>query len=440
MRFIKSKRKKFIIFLIVCFMVMFVSYLNTFFSLPSEITLLEGQEVVYDFKSPFLVNIKADRLGVIKLNNGDIGKKGSFLRLSNPLSFKTRANGSVKLSMSILGLIPLRTLQVDIIPNKTIIACGNTIGVKLRIDGILVIGISDVETDDGRKSLPSKQSGIRIGDLIDAVNDKKVSNIDELIKEVEKSQGKQIKLKFRRGNIVSTADITPVKSVDDRKFHMGLWVRESTAGIGTLTFYDPETKYFGALGHGITDIDTGTLMPVGSGEVLESRILAIKKGKQGSPGELKGVFIEDKNKLGSIKTNCDYGIYGKFNEQAVSKISQKLYPVAVRSQIKEGAATILSNIDGKKVEEYSIEILKVSKQNTEGSKGMIIKVTDKKLLESTGGIVQGMSGSPIIQGGRIIGAVTHVLVNDPTKGYGIFIERMLKNIAQVNPTSLSQAG
>jgi stage IV sporulation protein B len=440
MKFISSGRKRFVIFLLVCFMVMLVSYLRTFFTLPGEITLLEGEEYVYDFKSPFLVNIKADKLGVLKLNNGEIGQGGSYQRLSSPMIFKTLSNGSVKLRMSILGLIPLRTVQVDVVPNKKIVACGSTIGVKLKIKGILVIGISDVENFEGKKVLPTKLTGMKIGDLIQEANNKKINTIDELIKEIDESQGDSIILKYRRGNSYYSVEIKPIKSIDDKRYHLGLWVRESTAGIGTLTFYDPETKYFGALGHGITDIDTGTLMPVGSGELLESRILAIKKGKAGLPGELRGVFIENKNKLGIININCEYGIYGKLNDNSINKIPKKLYPIAVRSQIKEGAATILSNIDGKKIDEYEIDILKVSRQNVDGSKGMVIKVTDQRLLEATGGIVQGMSGSPIIQNGKIIGAVTHVLINDPTKGYGIFIERMLKNIAQEETIINSQAG
>jgi stage IV sporulation protein B len=426
----KFFKKKLAIFLVVCFLVMFVSYMRTFFVVPGEITLLEGEEYIYNFKSPFLVSVKADRIGVVKLNNGVVGKNASYYKLSSPLMLKPQKYGSVILNMRVFGLIPLRNIKVDIVQNKKVIACGNTVGVKLKINGILVIGVSDVETDDGKRVLPTRQSSIKTGDLITGVNDVNISGIGELSREIEKSKGNKIVVKYRRGNKYENAEIIPVKSVDDKKYHIGLWVRESTAGIGTLTFLDPDTNSFGALGHGITDIDTGTLMPIKSGEILESRILAIKKGKPGQPGELRGVFIEDKNKLGTINDNCEYGIYGKCNEGSVERINHKLYPIALRSQIKEGPAVIMSNINGKKVEEYDIEIVKVSRQNSEGSKGMIIKVTDTRLLNATGGIVQGMSGSPIIQNGRIIGAVTHVLVNDPTKGYGIFIERMIKNMQE----------
>ena len=231
----------------------------------------------------------------------------------------------------------------------------------------------------------------------------------------------------RNGEVANTV-IRAVRSVEDNRYHLGLWVRDNTAGIGTLTFYDPESNVFAALGHGITDIDTGTLMSVSTGEILESEILDIKKGRQGIPGELRGVFVENENKLGEITSNTQSGIYGRLYENSLARLPQKAYPIGVRSQVQTGKASILANVDGKKVEEFEILIEKINRQNTNGTKGMIIRIVDPKLLEMTGGIVQGMSGSPIIQNGVLVGAVTHVLVNDPTRGYGIFIEFMLKNI------------
>ena len=406
-------------------------YLSVLFSIPKELVLIQGEEYIYDFKRPFIVNIKADREGVIKLNGGDIKAAGNNVQLSKPVSFSTDKNGSVKLDLKLFGLLPVRTVKVDIVSNKQLVACGNTVGVKVDIKGILVIGVSDVETSDGKKILPSKDTGVRPGYIITEVNNNNMDDIDDLIGEIDKSSGNPIRIKYRYGNNGGIAVMKPVKAAEDNKYHIGLWVRDSTAGIGTLTFYDPLTHSFGALGHGITDIDTGTLMPVETGEILESSILGIKIGISGIPGELKGIFIED-SKFGEIKKNTETGIYGNLTTEALGKIGGKLYPIGLRSEIREGAAVILSNIDGKNINEYDIVIQKVSKQSTNGSKGMIIKVTDPKLLEATGGIVQGMSGSPILQGGKIIGAVTHVLINDPTRGYGIFIEAMLKNITGNN--------
>lgn len=440
MQIIKSNRKRFFTFLLVCVSVMAVSYIRTVSVMPQEITMMQGEEYVCDFKSPFVVSIKADVDDVLTVNNGHVSQTNTFFRLSNPLALKTQKDGSVNLIMKIFGVIPLKTMKVDIVPYKKVVACGNTVGVKLKMDGVLVIGVSDVETPDGSITLPVKDSGIRPGDLLVEINNLKLNNIEDLVDMIDKSHGERIDVKYKRGNTTNNVEIKAVKAKDDNKYHIGLWVRDSTAGIGTLTFYDPETKLFGALGHGITDIDTGSLMPVESGEILESNILSIKKGKQGSPGELKGVFLEDKNRLGTINKNCEYGIYGELSNDILDKFSSREYPVAMRNQIKEGSASILANIDGKKVEEYRIEIQKVNRQVQTGSKGMIIKITDQRLLDETGGIVQGMSGSPIIQNDKIVGAVTHVLVNDPTKGYGVFIESMIKNLNSNNVIELPKAG
>ncbi|HHW48445.1 MAG TPA: SpoIVB peptidase [Clostridiaceae bacterium] len=440
MEFFKSHKRKIMFFLSVCSIFICVSYVFAVLSFPGEITLFEGEEYLYNFKSPILINIKADRDGIISLSSEDINDNGNFIRLSNPVKFKTIKNGIVNLSMSLFGLLPLKTMRVDVIQNRRIMACGNTIGVKLEIDGILVIGISDVETVDRKRVIPARDSGIRPGDSILSVNGKKINSINELIQLINESKGNPIKLGYRRGNDYYESEIQPVKAVDDDKYHIGLWVRETTAGIGTLTFYDPGTGFFGALGHGITDIDTGMLIPVKRGEILECSIIGIRKSTAGNPGELKGIFIEDKNKLGNVKLNSKFGIYGVLNKEMYEKVSYELYPIGLRSQVKEGPAVILANIDGNEIEEYSIEIQKVSKQSLNGSKGMIIKITDERLINKTGGIVQGMSGSPIIQDGKLIGAVTHVLVNDPTRGYGIFIEGMLRNISGNSQTELDAAG
>ncbi len=401
------------------------AYVKVMISIPGEIVLLEGEEYSYDTGSIFPLSIKADSTGILKLNGKKIEASGSHIGISKPVSFSSDQNGSVKLNFMFFGVLPVKTVHVDVVSNKQVVACGNTVGVKLKLDGILIVGISDVEDRYGQKIIPVRNSGIKPGCVITRVNDKEIKSIDELINEIDKSEGNPLKISFRSNSSKSEAMVAPVMSSEDKKYHIGLWVRDSTAGIGTLTFYDSTTKIFGALGHGITDIDTGTLMEVESGEILESSILGVKIGRSGEPGELKGIFSEG-TRLGLIQLNSDIGIYGKLDDTGMEKIPGRLYPIGVRADITEGPATILSNIDGKKIEEYFIEIQKVSRQNLNGSKGMVIKVTDKRLLDTTGGIVQGMSGSPIIQNGKIIGAVTHVLVNDPSRGYGIFIEAMLK--------------
>lgn len=427
MHYLKTNKKKLFVLLVVFLGVVTLSYLQAFSVIPERITLLEGEEYIYNFKSFYFVNIKADNNKVLKLNNNDIKASGNYLELYSPLSLRTETKGTVNLNFKAFGLIPLKTMQVDIIPSKRLAACGNTIGVKIRMDGILVIGVSDVDAQGGKRYAPAKDGGIKTGDIIYEINSKKLTNISDLIQMVDESEGKQIDVKYKRENQTYNTSICPVKGGNDNKYHIGLWVRDSTAGIGTMTFYDPETQSFGALGHGITDVDTGLLMPVNSGEVMESNIISIRRGEQGNPGELKGLFMDNKPPMGKITRNADCGIYGRmFDGYKVRK--DRLYPIGLRSQVKVGPATILSNIDGNNIEEFGIYIEKVARQSFSGPKGMVIRVTDKRLLNSTGGIVQGMSGSPIIQNGKLVGAVTHVLVNDPARGYGIFIEWMLKNI------------
>ena len=428
MHYFKTNKKKLFVLLFVCICVVTFSYFQVFSVIPKRITLLEGEEYVYNFKSFYFVNIKADNRKVLKLNNKDIEANGNYLELLSPLAFKTEKKGTVNLDFKVFGLIPLKTMQVDIIPSKKLVACGNTVGVKIKMDGILVIGVSDVDTGSGERSAPAKEAGIRVGDIIYDINGKKISDINQLIKHIDSSNGNKLEVTYKRGNNIMRTIINPTLGINDKKYHIGLWVRDSTAGIGTMTFFDPQSRTFGALGHGITDIDTGLLMPVNSGEVLESNIVAIKRGVQGTPGELKVIFMENKLPMGNIFKNDECGIYGKLFSSDLKIFKNKAYPIGIRGQVKVGKATILSNIEGNTIEEFDVFIEKVARQSFSGPKGMVIRVTDKRLLDSTGGIVQGMSGSPIIQNGKLIGAVTHVLVNDPTRGYGIFIEWMLKNI------------
>jgi len=423
----KTLKNIILIWSVLCALLCIV-YIRALFTIPEEITLIEGEEYVYFFKNPFTVKIKTDNSILLKLNNDNISATGSKVRLYKPITIKSEKNGMTKLNMSIMGLIPLKTVKVDVVSNKRLVPCGNTVGVKLKADGILVIGVSDVQTSGGQRFYPAKEAGLKPGDLITHVNNKKIDSAQKLIDEIQITGNRKLKIAFKRNNVNFFTEVVPVKASDDGKYHIGLWVRDGTAGIGTLTFYDPETKAFGALGHGIADIDTGALMPVGNGEILQSKVIGVVKGKNGMPGELKGIFLEDRGVIGQVDKNCELGIYGMLNKNLLKPASNFPVQIAVRSQVREGPAKILANIEGEKVEEFSIVIQKVSRQSLNGSKGMIIKITDKKLLERTGGIVQGMSGSPIIQDGRLVGAITHVLVNDPSRGYGIFIEGMIKQI------------
>lgn len=417
-----KKDNAFFRFSFLVFVIIASLYLSLIAFTPSQMTVLAGEEYRVEFFSPFQLQLSAET-GGIHVEKLGVGNRTSIF--SMPYTLKGTQYGQNRIQLSLFGLVPVKDIKVNVIPARELIVCGNTVGIRLYIKGLLVVGISGVMTPDGNEVLPVKDTGLEPGDFIIAVNNKEIEKIADLSKVIEQSDGKEIALRFIHDSRVVETRITPVQSIEDGKYRIGIWVRDSTAGIGTLTYIEEETGKFGALGHGITDIDTGIMMPVKNGELLKSSVYGIRKGIQGTPGELQGDFLKSPEVIGEIYWNTAFGVFGTIDKNAISELNGRKYPVGTRSMVKEGPATILSNIHGDQVEEFSVEIQKIARKNLSGPKSMIIKITDPRLLSETGGIIQGMSGSPIIQDGRIIGAVTHVLVNDPTKGYGIFIETML---------------
>lgn len=333
--------------------------------------------------------------------------------------------------MSLFNKFFVKEVEVDVLPKTTVIPMGNIAGLKLYTNGVLVVGMSEIEGVDKKKYKPYENTGIQEGDTIISVNDKNISSTDELINTVNEANGSEIELEYVRDNEVLECSIKPVK-INSEEYKLGLWVRDSAAGVGTVTFYEPSSKTFGALGHGILDIDTEQLINISSGEFVTTRILKIIKGEKGAPGKIQGT-IEDESNIGKISKNTKFGIYGKVDD--ISQLnfnSSKEMEVALRDEIKVGKAKILCCLENNKVEEYEIEIQKIFKDNNYDNKSMKIKVTDERLLEKTGGIIQGMSGSPIIQNGKFIGAITHVLVNNPEEGYAVFGDIMLKQAKEIS--------
>ena len=334
--------------------------------------------------------------------------------------------GTTNFKLSLFDNIFVKEIKVDVIPKTTVIPVGSIAGVKLYTDGVLVVGMSEIEGIDNQKYKPYENSGIKEGDTILEIDNNKISTTEELMKKVNDSKGKEVQIKYLQESQTKQCSIQPVKMYNN-EYKLGLWVRDSAAGVGTVTFYEPSTKSFAALGHGITDIDTEKLISIASGEFVTTKVLNITKGESGNPGKIQGT-VENQKNIGIISKNTKFGIFGKVENLSNLNIdASKKMEVAMREEIKIGKATILCNLDGKKIEEYEIEIQKIYTENNYNNKSMQVKVTDERLIEKTGGIIQGMSGAPIIQDGRIIGAVTHVLVNDPTRGYGIFIETMLEH-------------
>ena len=335
-------------------------------------------------------------------------------------------NGDNKYEIKLLGMIPLKSIEVQKVDNLKVSLGGIPIGVRVSSDGVIVVGYSEIEINNNREESPGKLGGLEIGDIILKINDIEVYNATDLLKIIKESDNGLLKMDILRHNQNLTKTIQ-CKKEDDEDYKIGLWVRDSTAGVGTMTFYDPLSSKFGALGHPITDCDTNEPFLIKKGDILDSSIISVRKGEKGSPGELRGVFVNEDNPCGNIEKNTQSGIYGKIENNNTLNQKCTLIPVGFKNEITIGKAKIVTTIDENGPQEYDIEIEKLMDQNAPHSKSMVIKITDEKLLGKTGGIVQGMSGSPIIQNGKLIGAVTHVLVNKPDTGYGIYIEWMLQD-------------
>lgn len=321
--------------------------------------------------------------------------------------------------------LPLKDVTISVLPEVKVIPGGQSVGVKMDVKGVLVVGLEEINTVSGKLVNPGKDAGLEIGDSILEINNTEVDSAEDVEKLVNRLQG-QVRLKVSRKGEILYLRITPVKSIDDNLYKIGIWVREKTAGLGTLTFYDPETQIFGALGHAITDPDTGDVLAVEDGELLSASVESVKLGTAGIPGEIRGIFYEADDPLGKLVKNTTYGIFGTIYAEIKNPYYSKPMSIGYQNEIEEGPAYLLTTLDGNNVCKYKIDIEKLTYQTKPGTKSMVIRVTDETLLAKTGGIVQGMSGSPIIQNDKIIGAVTHVFVNNPEKGYGIFIEWMLQ--------------
>ncbi|WP_415339323.1 SpoIVB peptidase [Clostridium perfringens] len=305
-------------------------------------------------------------------------------------------------------------------------AGGNSVGVRVSTDGVLAVGYSDLTTGAGEVESPAQNGGIQIGDRLISVNGNKIKNSKDLSKKINESKSENVEILIERNGEEITKNINLSKNADG-DYKIGLWVRDSTAGVGTLTFYDKESGKYGAIGHPITDSETEKILSIKNGDLLNSSIISIKKGVKGNPGELRGIFSSDKKPIGNVTGNTQCGIFGSMNTENLKNINNKTYKVGWRDEIQPGPAQIITTIDEEGPKLYDIEIVKLAKQDSISTKSMVIKIIDERLLEKTGGVVQGMSGSPIIQNDKIIGAVTHVLVNKPEVGYGIYIEWMLKD-------------
>lgn len=331
------------------------------------------------------------------------------------------AVSGVKKEIRLLGIVPVKTVTVKKTAPRQVAVSGNAFGIKIYTDGVLVVGTKDVQAD-GKSVNPAAQAGIESGDLIVAINGKKVRASEDVAALFSRPAKSGVSVKVKRDGKYKTFTLTPVYSKADSCWKAGLWVRDSTAGIGTVTYYDPQTGMMAALGHPITDVDTGETMPILRGEAVAAKVTKIYKSKAGSTGSICCDFLQQP--LGELTENEDAGIFGRYS-CAVDRL--QMYPVATMQQVKKGDCQVLTTVDGDNTPRlYRAKIVHINYHGGNGGKNMIIRITDPVLLDKTGGIVQGMSGSPILQDGRLVGAMTHVIVDSPRRGYAIFAETMLE--------------
>lgn len=369
-------------------------YVSAFVNVPSSITIIKGTDL-----SSYTFNRYSKVDG----------------------SIQTDTIGKNKISVELFGKIPLKKININVISDKVLLASGQSIGIKLNTNGVTIITFEEFYNEYDEKVAPYDNLDICKGDVITHVNGKVINGVDDFISKIQDIAESMVELTLKRGDEEIVVKIKPELDKADNMYKLGLWVKEITSGVGTVTYIDKNTGKFAALGHGINDVDGTSLLSIRNGNAYKALILAVDKGKKGEPGELKGA-IRENEVFGTIDKNLSTGIYGTTAIREGKEVQ-----VALINEITEGPATIFCNVDGNTVKEYKINIEKIN-SNLISSKNMVIKVTDEELISQTGGIVQGMSGSPIIQNGKLIGAVTHVLINDPTKGYGIFIENMLNEL------------
>ena len=395
-------------------------YCHLYNKLPSVLRIKAGETQILDFGLPMTGEIMAVSEG----GESNIPTEKVSIDLNEQVPIKMWENKNYKMDIKLFGYLPFKEVDIQVIGKTELIPAGIPIGLYMETDGLVVIGVGDFEGMDGIQYCPSKYV-LRSGDYILECNGKPVTDKETFIKDIEECKGDNVILKIERKGEEQNVSVKPETNTSG-KYKIGIWIRDNAQGVGTLTYIDAMGK-FGALGHGVTDVDTSTLMEVEDGTLYRTEIVSIKKGKAGTPGEMTGMIVYSEDQiLGDIDYNGEEGIFGECNEEALSLCCEKPLPIALKQEIHDGPAKILCTLDGI-TNYYQVDIVHVQLDHDNINRGIELVVTDERLLEKTGGIVQGMSGSPIIQDGKIIGAVTHVLVNDPTRGYGIFIENMLEH-------------
>lgn len=389
--------------------------------LPQNIILYENRMEQIDLHLPLVGEIAAGHKGIAV--NGQSSEEAAVVSFSldQQISLTAKQVGSYQADLKLFGVIPYRKLELNVVKEQKVMPTGNAVGIYLESKGIMVLGTAEIRGQDGFIYHPA-QDILQEGDYLLKVNGHKAQSIKQVSALLQENREEEVKLDLQRGNNQIQVKVEPVYT-EEGIYQLGIWLREDTEGIGTMTCVT-EDNHFVALGHGITDVDTGEMIRLQQGGLYPASIQQIIAGKKGTPGELFGsVLLSEKQKIGDVKANNLWGISGEIAQNEYRYQEEQGIPIALKQEIQTGEATIRCQID-EEVREYEIEIEEID-INAKDLKGLVLRVTDQELLDKTGGIVQGLSGSPIIQNGKLIGAVTHVFVNDPSHGYGIFIEHML---------------
>lgn len=388
-------------------------------SIPSILHIRAGSEEALELDIP----AKGEILNVSRQGQSNIPEGAVSVDLSRPVTMKTGSPDTLLMQVKLFGILPLKQIGIRVIEDQELIPVGVPIGIYVKTEGVLVVGTGEFHSADGEKVSPAKNI-VKSGDYVLKLNGEEITEKDDLISRIENGDGAEQILTIRRGEECFDVKICPVRD-QSGKYKIGVWVRDNAQGVGTMTYIDSQGN-FGALGHGINDVDTSTLMEMNDGTLYQTEIISIQKGTAGHPGEMTGMIVyADDRVLGDITGNSARGIFGKCNNKALALGTEEALPIGLKQEIEKGPAQILCTVDGT-TRYYNIEITDVHLDHDNVNRGIELKVTDPELIALTGGIVQGMSGAPIIQNGKFIGAVTHVLVQDSTRGYGIFIENMLE--------------
>ena len=391
--------KKIIKCLCLCFIAVAVSVMSAvvygFYSLPDELYSFSDKELDMGFYTCSVQDNEA--------------------RVSKTLTVE----GEYRVNISLFNAVPVKSSSLTVSNRKYVVPSGEIVGLRLFTDGVMVVGVDDVDSDKGKVN-PASGADIKKGDVITVIDGVEVKNSGQVESIISSCQGRELEVEYVRNGTRHKSKISPVYSVSAGRYKTGLWIRDSAAGIGTMTFYEKETGFFACLGHAVCDIDTGEILPLSGGDIVDAGITGCIKGGAGCAGELCGSF--ENTREGVLYLNDSTGVFGYLDS---TPWGEEAMPIALKGEVETGKSQIISTVEGTSKSYYDIEIEKLNPEDKE-DKNMIIKITDYELINKTGGIVQGMSGSPIIQNGRLVGAVTHVFLNDTTKGYGIFAETMIK--------------